>query len=161
MVPSAQIRNFFLNSNEFMTGTAICGELWGFIPWMELKSWASWHLAQEHVFWDCERSTAGSIASTEENAKTWEIPSHTSALHREHIGWPVWETTSNTYSINVKTGGRGEGAPVLPADLRSPSAAHPWAQHVPQGHPQAPMGRAACSTLGCPTPPCLAPVRGL
>lgn len=87
-----------------MTRAAICAVLLGLIPWTELKSWASWHIPQEHGFWEHEHSSAGSIASTEESAKTWEIlhvpaaetgqrsvahnqtsvqgSEHTSALHR-------------------------------------------------------------------------------
>lgn len=52
----------------------------------------------------------------------------------------------------MKTGSRREEAPVLPADTRSPSAAHPRAWHVSQGHQQGPMGRAACSTPRYPAP---------
>lgn len=68
-----------------------------------------------------------------------------------------WEMTSSTFSNNMKTGGRREGAPVLLADLSSLSTMHPWPCHVPQGHQWAPTGTATCSTSGCPALPSLAP----
>lgn len=56
-----------------MIGAAASSVLFGLLLWMELKSWVSWHIAQEHSFLEHEHSTAGSIASTKESAKTCEI----------------------------------------------------------------------------------------
>jgi len=63
--------------------------------------------------------------------------------------------TGSTCGITVMTGGGGEGAPVLPVDMRSPSVTCPWAWCVPQGNLR------DCCTPGCPAPLCLAPLLGL
>lgn len=159
-----------------MIGTAVSSGLFGLLPWMELKSWASWHIAQEHHFLEHEHSPAGSIASTEVVPKSvrsclFLLQDQGSAQHFTAAPQHRAVSTLQLYmgSSGASLGGdlqylqwpqecgRGEGTPVLPADLGSHSAAHPWPCHMPQGHKQGPTGTATCSTSGCPALPSLSP----
>lgn len=152
--PSPEIRNFFSLPGIYDRD---CNLFWSFwITSLELKSWASWHMAQEHRFLEHEHSTAGCIASTKESAKICEIlpvppaesgqcsamlscssaqgSEHTSALHGELLGqpgrWPAGHSVTTW-----RWWERGSScAPCWPEQLLySPSLAMPCTSGPPMG----------------------------